>query len=66
MMMVIPLTTVIVQAQAQSGFTDYSNQYLAMVYPSGWTVNETGFNSTIIPERSPGQSIIFTPLVMTQ
>jgi hypothetical protein len=41
LLLAIPMTG---KTMAQSGFTDYDNKYFTMVYPSGWTVNDTGFS----------------------
>jgi hypothetical protein len=59
LMLLIQSTNMTVQAQ--SGFIEYSNRPpgFTMVYPSGWTVNDTGFSTTIIPEIRP-DVIIFT------
>jgi hypothetical protein len=35
------------KTMAQSNLTEYDNKYFSMAYPSGWTVNDTGFGDLI-------------------
>lgn len=54
LMMVIPTSVI-----AQSGFTAYDNKYFTMIYPSGWTVNDTGLGDLLYHVKWRHHTVIF-------